>query len=113
MIEFCQTPIDKTKLPHISTCPSMTMRSTHLSILVIDHNVMRLNISVHDTFAMAEVESLYSVSHITKISSCEYAYLEELEYVIPDIVVHEFGVKTSEIGVVDVFEDQTRRFTLH
>jgi hypothetical protein len=42
---------------------------------MIDHNVMRLNISVHDAFAVAEVEGL-----------------EELKYVVPHVVVLELGV---------------------
>jgi hypothetical protein len=48
---------------------------THLPLLVIDHNVVRLDISVHDAFAVAEVQSL-----------------EKLKYVVPYVVVLEFGV---------------------
>jgi len=62
---------------------------------MIDHNVMRLNITVHDAFAVAEVEGL-----------------EELEDVIPYVVVLELGVEAPEVGVVDVFEYQRRCLAL-
>ena len=42
---------------------------------MVDHNVMRLDITVHDAFAVAEVQGL-----------------EELKYVVSHIVVLELGV---------------------
>ena len=68
---------------------------TNLSVLMIDHNVMRLNISMHNTLAVAEVQSL-----------------EELKDVEPDIDVIELRVEASEIGIVDVLENEGRRLTL-
>lgn len=62
---------------------------------MIDHNVMRLDISMHNTLAVAEVQSL-----------------EELKDVEPDIDVIELGVEASEIGIVDVLENEGRRLTL-
>lgn len=70
-------------------------RLTNLPVLMIDHNVMRLNISMHNTLAVAEVQSL-----------------EELKDVEPDIDVIELGVEASEIGIVDVLENEGRRLTL-
>jgi hypothetical protein len=55
---------------------------------MIDHNVMRFHISVHDALAMAVVESL-----------------EQLKNIVPDIDIVEFGIQTSEVGIIDVFED--------
>lgn len=63
---------------------------------MIDHNVMRLDITVHDSFAVAEVQGL-----------------EQLEDVVSYVVVLEFGVQTPEVSVVDVLEDQRRCFALH
>jgi hypothetical protein len=48
---------------------------TNLALLMVDHNVVRLDIAVHDAFAVAEVQSL-----------------EELENVVPYVVVLEFWV---------------------
>jgi hypothetical protein len=48
---------------------------TDLPLLMIDHNVMRLDIPVHDAFAVTVVQGL-----------------EELEYVVAHIVVLEFRV---------------------
>jgi nitrous oxidase accessory protein NosD len=56
---------------------------------------MRLNISMHNTLAVAEVQSL-----------------EELKDVEPDIDVIELRVEASEIGIVDVLENEGRRLTL-
>lgn len=73
MVELCQTPVNQPQL----------------SLLVIDHNVVRLDISVHDAFGVAEIESL-----------------EQFKDVVPDIVVDEAWIQGSEVGVVDVFKDQ-------
>jgi hypothetical protein len=32
------------------------------------------------------------------------AYLEELEYVVSNVVVDELWIEASEIGIVDIFE---------
>lgn len=63
---------------------------------MIDHNVMRLDITVHDSFAVAEVQSL-----------------EQLEDVVSYVVVLELGVQTPEVSVVDVLEDQRRCLALY
>lgn len=53
MVELCKTPIDQAQFP----------------LLVIDHDVMWLYITMHDTFAVAEIEGLgesvilFSVKH--------------------------------------------------
>lgn len=62
---------------------------------MIDHNVMGFDVAVHDAFTMTEVECL-----------------EQLEYVVPYIVVNEARVEGAEVGVVDVLEDQARRLAL-
>lgn len=62
---------------------------------MIDHNVMRLYVSVHDSLAMAEVKSL-----------------KQLVDIVAHIDVVELGVEASEIGVVDILEDQRGRLTL-
>jgi hypothetical protein len=68
---------------------------THLSLLVVNHNVVRLDITVHDALAMAEIQSF-----------------EQLEDVVPHVIVLELGVEAPEVGVVDVFKDQRWRFAL-
>ena len=62
---------------------------------MIDHDVVRLDITVHDAFAVAEVKGL-----------------EQLEDVVPYVVVLELGVEAPEVGVVDVFEYQRRCLAL-
>ncbi len=56
---------------------------------MIDHNVMRLDVAVHNALAVAEVEGL-----------------EEFVDVEPHIEVVELGVQAAEIGIVDVLEDE-------
>ena len=79
MVELCQTPINQPQL----------------SLLVVDHNVVRLDISVHNALAVAEIESL-----------------QQLKNVVPDIVVDESRIQRPEVCVVDVLEDQAGRFAL-
>lgn len=50
---------------------------------------------MHDSLAVAEVESL-----------------EQLKDVVTNIDVVELGVQASEIGVVDMLEDERRGLTL-
>ena len=44
---------------------------------------------MHDAFAVAVIQSL-----------------EQLEDIVPYVVVLKFGVETPEVGVVDILEDQ-------
>jgi len=58
MVEFGETPVDETELDIImlEAVERCGARMTYLSLLVIDHHVVRFDISVHDAFAMTEVE---------------------------------------------------------
>lgn len=62
---------------------------------MIDHNVMRFHIPVHDALAVTEIKCL-----------------EEFEDVVSNIEIVEFGVEAAEVGIVDVLEDQRRCLTL-
>lgn len=62
---------------------------------MINHDVMGLHISVHDTLAVTEVQRL-----------------EKLINVEADIIVREPRVQGTEIGVVDCLEDQARSLAL-
>lgn len=63
---------------------------------MIDHNVMRLHVSVHNALAVAEVQGF-----------------EQFEDVESHIEVVELGVEAPEVGVVDILEDKGRGLTLH
>mmetsp|Transcript_30918 Transcript_30918/g.52835 ORF Transcript_30918/g.52835 Transcript_30918/m.52835 type:complete len:331 (+) Transcript_30918:505-1497(+) len=73
MVKFRQPPIDEPQL----------------SLLVIDHDIVRLHVPVHDSIGMTVIERL-----------------EQFEDVIPNIVVREGGVQYLEIGIVDMLEDE-------
>lgn len=68
----------------------------YLAVLMIDHNVMRLHISVHNTLAVAKVQRF-----------------EQLQNVEPHIEVVELGVQAPKVGVIDVLEDEGGRLALH
>jgi hypothetical protein len=68
---------------------------THLSLLMVDHHIMRLDIPVHDAFAVAKVQRL-----------------EKLEDVVPHIVVHKPRIQRPEVCVVHILEYQAGRFAL-
>lgn len=63
---------------------------------MIDHNVMRLYVSVHDSLAVAKVQRL-----------------QQFVNVEPHIEVVELGIQAAEIDVVNVLENQRRRLALH
>jgi hypothetical protein len=62
---------------------------------MVDHNVMRLHIAMHDAFAVTVVERL-----------------EEFEDVVSHVEVVKLGIEGPEIGVVDIFEDEGRCLAL-
>jgi len=62
---------------------------------MIDHNVVRLDITVHDTLAVTKVQGL-----------------QQLEDVVADIVICEAGVQSPEIRVVDSLENQAGSLAL-
>lgn len=62
---------------------------------MVNHDVMRLDIPVHYSLAMAEVQCL-----------------KKLIYVVSDIVICQSGVQCSKVGVVNILEDQAWCFAL-
>jgi len=56
---------------------------------------MRFHVSVHDALAMAKIQGF-----------------QELKDIESNIVVKEARIEGSEVGIVDVLEDKTRRFAL-
>lgn len=62
---------------------------------MINHDVVRLDISVHDTPRVAKVESL-----------------EQLMDIVAHVEIGKFGVQGLEVGVVDVFKDDGRSLAL-
>lgn len=68
---------------------------TNLALLVVNHDVVRLDISVHDALAVTEIERL-----------------EELVDIEANIIVGEARIECPEVGVVDSLKDQTGSFAL-
>jgi hypothetical protein len=62
---------------------------------MIDHNVMRFDVAVHDALAVAVVEGF-----------------EQLVDVVADVDVVELGVESAEVGIIDVFENEGGRLAL-
>jgi len=73
MVELGKTPIDKSQL----------------ALLVVNHNVVRLHITVHDSHRVAKVEGF-----------------ENFENVKTCIVVGECLIQLLEVRIVHVFEDE-------
>ena len=71
------------------------MPKPYLSVLMVDHNVMRFDVAVHDPLAVTKVQRL-----------------EQLKDVEPHIEVVELRVEAPKVGVVDVLKDQRRGLTL-
>ena len=60
-----------------------------LPLLVVDHHVVRLDVAVHHAVGVAVVQRL-----------------EQLEDVVPDVVVRQGRVQDLEVGVVHVLKDE-------
>lgn len=92
VVELGQTPVDEAELRAklaSGTREAGADGTACLLVLMVDHNVVRLDVAVHDALAVAVVEGL-----------------EQLEDVVADIDVVEFGIEGAEVGVIDVFEDE-------
>lgn len=66
-----------------------TTFASHLPFLMIDHDIVGLDIPMHDALAVTEIQRL-----------------QQLVDVIPHVIVNEPGIQRAEIGVVDVLEHQ-------
>ena len=62
---------------------------------MVNHDVVRFHVSVHDALAVAVVEGL-----------------EQLKNVVAHVVIGELGVQGPKVGIVDVFGYQRRRLAL-
>jgi hypothetical protein len=67
-------------------------RVRYLLLVVVNHDVVRLDVAVHDPAAVAEIKGL-----------------EKLKDVVLDVMELERGVQYLEVDVVDVLEYERRR----
>ena len=74
--------------------PRIKLR-TNRFLIVINHNIVRLHIPMHDSLAVTEVQRL-----------------QKLVDIITHVIVGEPGVEHAEIRVVHVFENQARCLAL-
>ena len=67
VVEFGQTPINEAQLgfSKISKRIPVNDRMTNFAVFVINHHVVRFDISVHDPFGMAIVKSLCKGSELS------------------------------------------------
>lgn len=57
VVEFSKTPVNQTELAEsASSRVKFSASRAHLSLLVVDHNVVRFHVPMHDALAMAEIE---------------------------------------------------------
>jgi hypothetical protein len=63
---------------------------------MVNHDVVRLHVTMHDALAVAEIQSL-----------------QELVDVEPNVEIIELRIEAPKIRVVDVFEDQRGGLALH
>ena len=108
--------------------------------LVIDHDVVRLDVAVHDAVRVAVLEGLPRAAHARGWAPPQHrgrirgrvgggcaqggarqggsrgagarARLEQLEDVVADVVVGQRGVEHLEVRVVHVLKDEARRLRL-
>ena len=61
MVEFSKTPIDKAQLVKLAY-PGSCITRTYLAVFMIDHDIVRFDIPVHNAFAVTEVQCLDTIS---------------------------------------------------
>lgn len=79
VVELSQAPVDQAQL----------------SVFVVDHNVVRLDIAMHNALAMTKVQRL-----------------QQLQNVESHVEIVELGIQAAEVGVVDVLKDERGRLAL-
>jgi hypothetical protein len=62
VIKLRETPIDKAQLEIMSQYACSWSEQTYLSILMVNHHIVGLDISVHYALAMAEVQRLEGIN---------------------------------------------------
>ena len=87
MIKFSKTPINQSELEKSAHIFRVTQVQPHLALFVVNHDIMWLDISMHNTLAVAVVQGL-----------------KKLEYVKAYVIVGELGIQVTEIGVVDILK---------
>ena len=89
MIELRQTPVNQPQS----------------SVFMINHNIVRLHIPVHDPHTVTVVQSPQQLVKIKPAKNI--LYLNVRCGVRPDVVVGECLIELFEVGVVDVLEDES------
>ena len=98
VVKFGQTPVDKSELCTNKSAKwslHRVSRLSYLPTLVVDHNIMRLDVSVHYALRMAEIERL-----------------QQLENIESHIVIEKARIEGPEVGVIHILKHQTRGFAL-
>jgi hypothetical protein len=67
----------------------------YLSFRMVDHDIVGLDITMHDTFTVTEIQSL-----------------EQLIDIESHIIIDEAGIKNTEVCIVDILKDQARSLAL-
>ena len=79
MIKLGQPPVDKSQL----------------SLFVVNHDIVGLYITMHDTIRVAVIQRL-----------------QELKNVVSNVIIGQRWIQNLEIRIVDVFKDERRRLGL-
>ena len=90
MVELRQTPVDKPELiSGLATEQFRYEQCTYLASLMVDHHIVRFNVSMHDATRMCPVKRTQ--------------YLEDVE---PDFFVFEARIEHAKVAILDVFHNE-------
>lgn len=73
---------------------------------------MWFNVSVHDAFAVTEIQRLSLVSEALSVDTSQETHLQQFIDVVSHIKIIELGIQTPKIRVIDILKNQARRLAL-
>lgn len=105
VVELSETPVNEAELKGGQHKALRGLRITCLSVLMVNHDVVRLDITMHNTLGVTKVQSLWRELDGEEAELAS-SHLEELKHVEAYVHVGEARVQRLEIDIVNILRDE-------